>query len=88
MTATYIYVFEDGTYGVSEVAPLPQDIEAIDQGTLLVLKCDVEPDGSHSQYVKVKVTEIDPDGNEQPPNAAKQENNEFGEYHYLGDISF
>lgn len=84
MAATYIYLFEDGTYGVSEVAPLPQDISDMDDGTLGVLKLDVEPDGSHGQYVnvKVKVTEIDPDGNEQPPNMAKQENNEYAEFHY------
>jgi len=85
MSAKYIYLFEDGTYGVSETAPLSQDNEGIENGTLTVLKCDIEPDGAHGEHVRIKVSELTEDGDEREANVASQESDEHGEYHYLGE---
>lgn len=71
----YIYLFEDGNYGVSKKAPLSGDIGMIADGTLIVL---------HVEYIdgEIVATEVLEDGTEEPASKAGEEDDETGNYHY------
>ena len=71
----YIYMFEDGNYGVSQKAPLSGDLDSIADGTLVVL---------HVEYIdgEIVTTEILQDGTEEPASLAGEQDDETGSYHY------
>jgi hypothetical protein len=46
----FLYIFEDGTVGKSSVSPLPEDLQAIDQGVLQVIEF---ADGESGGFVEV-----------------------------------
>lgn len=72
----YIYIFEDGNYGVSQKAPLSGDLWPIADGTLVVL---------HVEYIdgETVATEMLEDGTEEPASQAGEEDDETGNYHCL-----
>lgn len=72
----FIYLFEDGTYGVSAVAPLIDDRPMIADGTLIVLYASKDKEGN------ISVTEISEDLTEMKPDTAGIQDDETGNYHY------
>lgn len=71
----YIYIFEDGRIGKSASGPREQDLGAIADGTLTVLKCN--------GVCVITVGEVMEDGSLGQLPVAKLEQCETGEYHYL-----
>lgn len=72
----YIYMFEDGRYGVSHLSPLPQDFVAIEEGILTVLNIG-------SCYATSKEAVVN-NGQLEWVDAkeASNDENEHGEYHF------
>lgn len=71
----YIYMFEDGSYGVSPKSPLENDLVGLADGTLIVL---------HAKQVggDIVVMEVLEDGTEEPAVQAGEQDDETGNYHY------
>lgn len=80
----YIYIFEDGSLGVSNTGPTATDLLAIGDGRLQVLEVSVNaPDPESTKYAWVEVREFDDDGSYVTPAEAEIHEEEGDDFHIV-----